>query len=65
MAAKPSRDITFSTDDQACRTLVIDMSNDPPGKHQTIDDDATVVLDLTPVQVNDMLTQANTTKRRG
>ena len=62
MAAKRSRDITFSTDDQACRTLILDLGEDA-AKQPAPDEEATVVLDLTPAQVHEVLTNPDATFR--
>jgi hypothetical protein len=56
--AKQQHDVSYSADDPECRTVVLDIGVGPAKRPPPPDEEATVVLDLTPAQVHDMLTDA-------
>lgn len=58
--AKQQRDETFTADDEDCRTVVLDLG-DGARRPLPADEEATVVLDLTPTQVHDILTDGKAT----
>ena len=56
MSSHRVQDITFSSDEQACQTMEMDLNPAPAKKSPPANsDDATVVLDLTATQIHDLL----------